>query len=66
MIDATKKTFFLDKCLKKSCFCRKKFLKSPHWRPIEDIIILDLKENERTAFIDSCNFLKETAKQIGY
>ena len=33
---------------------------------VEDIIILDLKENERTAFIDSCNFLKETAKQIGY
>ena len=33
---------------------------------IEDIIILDLKENERTAFINSCNFLKETAKQIGF
>ena len=33
---------------------------------IEDIIVLDLKENERTAFIDSCNFLKETAKQIGF
>ncbi len=33
---------------------------------IEDIIVLDLKENERTAFINSCNFLKETAKQIGY
>ena len=32
---------------------------------IEDIIVLDLKENERTAFINSCNFLKETAKQIG-
>lgn len=33
---------------------------------VEDIIILDLKENERTAFIDSCKFLKETSKQIGY
>ena len=33
---------------------------------IEDIIVLDLKENERTAFINSCNFLKETAKQIGF
>lgn len=33
---------------------------------IEDIIVLDLKENERTAFIKSCNFLKETAKQIGF
>jgi L-lactate dehydrogenase len=32
----------------------------------EDIIVLDLKENERTAFINSCNFLKETAKQIGF
>lgn len=33
---------------------------------VEDIIVLDLKENERTAFIDSCNFLKETAKQIDF
>jgi L-lactate dehydrogenase len=33
---------------------------------IEDIIVLDLKENERTAFTNSCNFLKETAKQIGF
>ena len=33
---------------------------------IEDIIVLDLKENERTAFINSCNFLKETASQIGF
>ncbi len=33
---------------------------------IEDIIVLDLKENERTAFINSCNFLKETARQIGF
>ncbi len=33
---------------------------------IEDIIVLDLKENERTAFINSCNFLKQTAKEIGF
>ncbi len=33
---------------------------------VEDIIVLDLKENERTAFIESCNFLKETAEQIGF
>ncbi len=33
---------------------------------IEDIIVLDLKENERTAFINSCNFLKETANKIGF
>lgn len=33
---------------------------------IEDIIVLDLKENERTAFINSCNFLKDTARQIGF
>ncbi len=33
---------------------------------IEDIIVLDLKENERTAFINSCNFLKETSKEIGF
>lgn len=31
---------------------------------VEDIIVLDLKENERTAFIESCNFLKETADAI--
>lgn len=33
---------------------------------VEDIIVLDLKENERTAFIESCKFLKETAKEIGF
>lgn len=33
---------------------------------IEDIIVLDLKENERTAFIKSCEFLKQTAKEIGF
>lgn len=33
---------------------------------VEDIIVLDLKENERKAFIDSCKFLKETAKEIGF
>lgn len=33
---------------------------------VEDIIILDLKENERTSFINSCNFLKETARKIGF
>ncbi len=33
---------------------------------VEDIIVLDLKENERKAFIDSCNFLKETAEKIGF
>ncbi len=33
---------------------------------VEDIIVLDLKENERIAFIESCNFLKETAEQIGF
>lgn len=33
---------------------------------VEDIIVLDLKESERTAFIESCNFLKETAEQIGF
>ncbi len=33
---------------------------------IEDIIVLDLKENERTAFINSCEFLKQTAKEIGF
>ncbi len=33
---------------------------------VEDIIVLDLKENERTAFINSCNFLKETAEQIDF
>ncbi len=31
---------------------------------IEGKIILDLKENERSAFINSCNFLKRTAEQI--
>lgn len=31
---------------------------------VEDIIVLDLKENERTAFIESCKFLKETAEKI--
>ena len=33
---------------------------------VEDTIVLDLKENERTAFIESCIFLKETAEQIGF
>lgn len=33
---------------------------------VEDTIVLDLKENERTAFIESCSFLKETAEQIGF
>ncbi len=33
---------------------------------VEEIIVLDLKENERTAFINSCKFLKETAKEIGF
>ncbi len=33
---------------------------------IEDIIVLDLKEDEERAFINSCNFLKETAEQIGF
>ena len=33
---------------------------------VEDIIILDLKENERTAFIESCKFLKQTAEEIGF
>ncbi len=33
---------------------------------VEDIIVLDLKENEEKAFINSCNFLKETAEQIGF
>lgn len=33
---------------------------------VEDIIVLDLKENERTAFIESCKFLKDTAKKIGF
>lgn len=33
---------------------------------IKEIIVLDLKENERTSFINSCNFLKTTAKEIGF
>ncbi|MBQ4573091.1 MAG: L-lactate dehydrogenase [Clostridia bacterium] len=33
---------------------------------VEDIIVLDLKESERTAFINSCEFLKQTAKEIGF
>ena len=33
---------------------------------VEDIIVLDLKENERTAFLDSCEFLKQTAQEIGF
>lgn len=33
---------------------------------IKDIIVLDLKENERTSFINSCEFLKTTAKEIGF
>lgn len=31
---------------------------------VEDIIVLDLKEDEEKAFIESCKFLKETAEQI--
>lgn len=31
---------------------------------VEDIIVLDLKEDEEKAFKHSCNFLKETAEQI--
>lgn len=31
---------------------------------VEDIIVLDLKENERTAFLSSCKFLEESAKCI--
>lgn len=31
---------------------------------VEDIIVLDLKEDEEKAFINSCNFLKETADKI--
>ena len=33
---------------------------------IEDIIILDLKNDEEKAFKNSCDFLKLTAKQIGF
>ena len=33
---------------------------------IKDVIILDLKENERTSFIKSCDFLKTTANEIGF
>lgn len=33
---------------------------------VEDIIVLDLKEDEEKAFKDSCKFLKETAEQIGF
>lgn len=33
---------------------------------VEDIIVLDLKEDEEKAFIESCNFLKGTAEQIGF
>lgn len=31
---------------------------------VEDIIVLDLKENERAAFLSSCKFLEESAKCI--
>jgi len=33
---------------------------------IEEIIVLDLKEDEKKAFINSCNFLKDTANKIGF
>ncbi len=33
---------------------------------VEDIIVLDLKDDEEKAFIESCNFLKETAEHIGF
>ena len=31
---------------------------------VEDVIVLDLKENERTAFLSSCKFLEESANSI--
>lgn len=31
---------------------------------VEDIVVLDLKDNEEQSFIKSCNFLKETAEKI--
>ena len=31
---------------------------------VEDIVILDLKDNEEQSFIKSCNFLKETAEKV--
>lgn len=31
---------------------------------VEDIVVLDLKDNEEQAFIKSCNFLKETAEKV--
>lgn len=33
---------------------------------VEDIIVLDLKENERKKFIESCRFLEKTANEIGF
>lgn len=33
---------------------------------VEDIIVLDLKDDEEKDFMKSCNFLKETAKQINF
>lgn len=31
---------------------------------VEDIVVLDLKDNEEQFFIKSCNFLKETAEKV--
>ena len=31
---------------------------------VEDIVVLDLKDNEEQSFIKSCNFLKETAEKV--
>ena len=33
---------------------------------VEDLIILDLTEEEKQKFIKSCNFLKQTAAEIGF
>ena len=33
---------------------------------VEDIIVLDLQKDEEKAFINSCNFLKDTASKIGF
>lgn len=33
---------------------------------IEDIVVLDLTDEEKTAFIKSCEFLKNTASEIGF
>lgn len=33
---------------------------------VEDIVLLDLTDEEKTAFIKSCEFLKNTASEIGF